>query len=256
MYPLYKALANRVEELLKAETPLIQDSLTGSTRLSVSDSDLFNWRSLNLTNNDVLIFDDDSTGVPTEDGFEGYEANFIQNVFENEIILVNGVSRDWLASKNAIIQRAPGGKILKDVFIGDREVISNYPSISIVPSSKSFDWQFLSGTRDTVRVDFIVYADDYKSETATEVQLKLTDALEHILNTNLHIQPLGATKEYQRTSKAFVTNINYATIEKGSEFIKASQITWEAELHTWRAYLTSQGYHEAPLDGPHNNPNY
>jgi hypothetical protein len=103
---------------------------------------------------------------------------------------------------------------------------------------------------DTMSIDFMIYVDGADTDRATEDMLKITDVVEYILMTNLHIPPTGATKDYQVTSHAKINTIDYGTVQKGSQFIKASRITWDADMYLWRGYLTAQGELESPLDGP------
>jgi len=254
MFHLYKAVANRMERLLMASANLSEDCLSGSNILNLSDSSDFTWENLNIRYPEVVLQDSTSvcTGKPIPGGYDGMPEYDVINVSneKNEIILDGNVSKDWLVSNSAKVRRAPGGIIVKDVRLGDLAVVNIFPTVCIVPSSKRIEWKTFSGTMDTMSIDFIIYVEGADSDRSTEDMMKVTDVVEYILMTNLHIQPVGAKRDYQVTSSAKINSIEYGVVQKGSQFVKAAKITWDADMYIWRGYLTQQGQMETPIDGP------
>jgi hypothetical protein len=149
-----------------------------------------------------------------------------------------------LTDNGSIIRRAPGGVPVEDVKIGDLAVVTKFPTVCIVPTNKSIEWTAISLSKDTISIDFLIYVSEGDTERATIDLLKLTDVVEWILMSNLHIKPEGQHQDYEVTSAAMVRNIDYGTIQKGSEFLKASKLTWTAELVYARDYLFNQAPYE------------
>ncbi len=258
MYHLFKAVKDRLENLLMAEENLSEDALTGTNLIKVSSTKYFNWQNFNNKYPEIVLQDGTAgcSGRPIAGGYEGmpqYDISSIDQV-NKEITLKSNVEKDWTVSNGAKIRKAPSGILVRDIRIGDLAVVNVFPTICVVPTSKRIEWKTLSGTMDSMSLDFIIYVDGADTDRATEDMLKITDVVEYILMTNLHIKPEGATQDYQVTSHAIINSIDYGVVQKGSQFIKASRITWEADMYLWRGYLTAQGALEAPLDGPLSGP--
>ena len=252
MYHLYKAVKDRMERLLMAEVNLSQDSLSGTKKIYLESTEDFNWQNFNSKYPEIIIQDSDSTGRQISGGYEGIPQYSVVDIDgpNSEITIQGSFTKDWTVANEAKIRKAPDGLLVRDVRIGDLAVIQIFPTICVVPTTKRIEWKTLSGTMDTMSIDFIIYVDGADTDRATEDMLKITDVVEYILMTNLHIQPEGATRDYQVTSHAKINTIDYGVVQKGSQFIKASRITWEADMYLWRGYLTRQGASEAPIVGP------
>ena len=251
MYHIFDAMKNRMEELLMPSANLIFDASTGDNVLKVDDASDFNWQGFYAQYPEVAIMDNNSSGrLLPGGGYQGIDIHNLANAYSNSIVLDSNVEQNWLVSDNAKVRRSPAGQIVKQVKVGDLAVIQKFPTICVVPDSKAKEWYTLSGTMENISIDFIVYAAEGETEEATLAQLKLADVVEYILDSNLHIAPTGAVEPYQVTSRAICRRIKYGTIEKQSQFIKAAQLTWEADMYIWRGYLTKQGEIEAPVQGP------
>lgn len=241
MYRIYKAVQERMETFLMAESNLTINASTGTNEVTVEDSSLFNYEALNSYYGTVMLKDDDTTGEIGLNGEpEGVEFIKIDNVSGDRIIFQSNLQRSWTTAKNAKIVRAPNEVIVQDVIIGDVRVETSYPAVCVIPVSKQIEWWTLSGTHDAVSIDFIVYSKDTDTEKGVESMLKLTDVVEHILMSNLHINVKDCEYKFEATSRAIVSNIDYATIQKGSEFLQASRLSWKGDMYFWRLFVTAQ----------------
>lgn len=247
MYHIYNRVKERMGELLMAETNISQNVNSGSKIINVEDGTYFNYEGINERYPEIAILDKNSTARRIGSGYEGVDIHNLTNAYEDTLEIEDGVSQNWTTDNDARVIRAPAGEMVRQVKIGDLAVIKNFPTLCIIPDSKNISWYTLSGTMETITIDFLLYAMAGDTEQATEVQMKLADVIEYILMSNLHIAPTGSTKAYQVTSRAMCKRVKYGTIEKGSQFIKAATLTWEADMYIWRGYLTSQGAFEAPM---------
>lgn len=249
MYRIYKAMATRFENFFLTQAILEQDALAGSTEIVINDTSPFTKQAINNSFPEIFLLDSNSSFKLTPTGREGAEIVRVKEIIDDKkIILQQPLTRDFLVSnkayaRRAIISRAGGtsGDLIDKVYIGDVEVIKKFGAISIIPSNKTINWRTLSSTIDKVSIDFVVYVKQGDTEKATESVLILADIVEWILMSNLHIQPIGYKNPWERTNIARVTNVQYGTIAKGSEFLKAATLTWEADMHFFRGYLTQQG---------------
>ena len=249
MYRIYRGIKDRVENFVTAESFLSANAGAGSIRLEVQDASYFGQEAINNSFPTLLLMDSATTGKKIQGGFEGTELVYIKNIYNNIIELQAPLVRNWNVSSQSKVKRALAGIPIGKVLMGEIAVATKFPYISVNPVRKNISWRTLSGTMDKVSIDFIVYIKDDDTESATELILKASDCLEWILMSNLHIKPLGFTKPYEVTSMAMVTGVNYGTIQKGSEFLKAATLTWEADIYYFRSYLTSQGYIDSMNSG-------
>lgn len=240
MYNLYKAIHHRMQKFLTAETTLTSDASAGSSTLNVTDATLFDYEGLNDNVPTIMLMDNDTSGKKSGSGFQGAELIDVDSVDTdtNTITTQTNLSSSWLASNGALIRRAPGSQVVKEVIIGDLAVVKKFPTVCVVPTNETIDWFTMpGGTIENITIDFMIYTAGGDTETATEEMLKLTKVVKWILMSNLHIQVSGTDSVYSVTSKAIVSNIDYGYIQKGSELLKSSKLTWNGDLYVLREYL-------------------
>jgi hypothetical protein len=240
MFYLLEAMQQRLEFFFSTQSILVEDALAGDKVVTVDTVEQFGAEGLRKDFKNCLLWDSTTTGKLIPGGFEGADNNIIKDVAADKIFLKNPLTRDFLTSNDAIITRAPAGIKVEKIVLGDVRVNAAYPMISIIPRSKSIDFTTLSGSTDSVKVDFTVYVKDDDTQDAMGRMMKLADSLEWVLMTNQHIYPTNSQYNFETTSKAHVKSVNYGTIEKGSEFIKAATLSWEADMYFWRNYFSAQ----------------
>lgn len=252
MYRVFKAMEERMTELLMGSSELTVDAAAGSKEITVANSELFGLKALNDYYGTVMLKDDNTTGEIGLDGqIEGVEFVKVDHISGDKVVLQTPLENSWSTANNALVVRAPNEVIIQDVIMGDVRVETSYPAVCIIPSSKQISWVTLSGTMDAISIDFIVYSRDTDTESGVESVIKLADVIEHILMHNIHINLKDCEYQFERTSKSIVSNVDYATIQKGSEFLQAARLNWKADLYTWRLYVTIQsGVDEFPVGAP------
>lgn len=247
MYRIYQAIKNRMSDFLLAQATLTATCPSGQSHIDVDDASNFTSEAINNSFPTVILMDNSTSGKKTSSGYKGAELIDVERTETNRIYFQLPTSRDWEIGDSAVVRRAPGGVPFRNVFIGDRRVIKAFPALCVIPINKTIEWHTLSGTMDRVNVDFIVYVRDTDTEEAEIELLKVCDAIEWILMSNLHVQPYGYYKEREKASVSKVNTIDYGVVNKGSEFLKAARLSWSADLYFWRGYLTRQGMMDGPL---------
>jgi len=240
MYGLYKTVRDRLKRYLMASESLTADSLIGTNTVTVADSDSFEFQGLTDDYPTVILMDNETTGQRIEEGYAGAELINVSSVDGPTITFDSNLTDDWLLSKSSTITRAAGGVPVRQVVIGDLEVINVFPTVCVVPMNKTRDWYILSGTWEVMSIDFMIYVEHGGTELATIDLLKVTDVVEWILMSNLHLAPQGSSDLTNITSRAIVSNVDYGVVQKGSAFLKAAKVTWTGEVCITREYLHGQ----------------
>lgn len=252
MYSIYSTVKERLSRYLMAESLLLEDSFSGSNELSIASEDInsFNEDSLNDIYPHLILMDENTTGERDATGFEGAELVIVTSLdhSKGKIYLRDPLKRDWLSSAKSHIRRSPGGVPVAEVKIGDIKVVSRYPTVCVVPTTKSIQWFTLNSTKDTVSIDVMIYVESGDTEQGTIDMLKISDVVEWIMMSNLHLKVEGAVSPYAVTSNAGVKDVNYGVIQKGNEFLKASKVSWFGELHIDRSYLVGKPRYERISD--------
>ncbi len=248
------SIRDRLKGYFLTRVRITADALIGEKKIKVESTTAFSTQSIIKDLNQIVLWDDTTTGKPIQGGKIGVQFLTVKDITEDTIYFDQPLTRNYLLADNPVVLRAPGGERLNSINLGDIRVKPQYPAIVIIPNSLSPQWTTLSGTTDTIKIDFVVYVKDDDSEQATIALMKITDALEWILRSNLHIAPTNAVYTFEKTSKAYVTNVSYGTIAKGNEFLKAATIAWEADAYIWQSFVTAQG--TSMLEIPDNLTNY
>ena len=107
MYHLFRAVKERLERLLMAEAPLLQDSLTGTNKIILSDSKDFTWENFNHRYREVVMQDSTSscTGREVAGGYEGMPEYAIKSINNdsNELINDGSFNKDWTTANNEFV---------------------------------------------------------------------------------------------------------------------------------------------------------
>ena len=251
MYRLYSTVKERMSRYLMATANLTADAHIGDKFIVVDNNVTdFSFEAMNDKFPEIQLSDDDATGERIADGFNGCKIIdiILADINTKIITLVQPLTRNWLVSKHAMIQRAPGGVPVKQVKIGDFKVVSDFPAVCISPVSKSQDWTALQITKETMTIDFLAYVARGDTEQGSIDILKLCDAVEWILWSNLHLKLEGEIEQFNVTSMAMVKNTDYGTVSKGSAILKAAKISWEGEVHFARDYFFGRLPYERKTD--------
>lgn len=264
MYRLYQSMVDRMENFFLTKPLLTEDAHIGDTEITVDDASPFTKEGINNSFPEIFLMDTDTTFKPISNGREGASLVRIESVdSDTKITLQSPLTRDWLVSKGSFARRAivgsagdTSGEVVGKIVLGEVEVIDKFCAIAIIPSSKTINWKTLSSTMDKITINFIVYTKKGDNDRAAKSVLILADIVEWILMSNLHIYPVGYFNNNQRTNIARVTDINYGTIQKGSTYLKAATLTWQADMHFFRGYLTAQGRAEGVNFGYGNLSNF
>ena len=241
MARFYRSVKNRLERYLMHRQDITSNSASGTKEVYVNNAGNFGFQSLINDYPYIILMDNNTTGEVTEDGFEGAEIVKVKNINESEgiIYLQDNLENDWTVDNETYVTRCPAQMPIRQVIIGDLSVINIFPTVCIVPTTESIEWAFLHGSKETISIDFIIYVERGDTEFGTLSLMDLTAVIKWILMSNLKIRS-DDKNPFSVLSHSKINTIDYGTISKGSEFVKASKISWEGEYYVDRKYLFDQ----------------
>lgn len=176
---LVDGMINVLKKNVVARTSLIQDAPTGSNVLKVDNT--FHYEGVN----EITLFQE---GDETDLNFH----TIFEIVDTNTIVLLQPTTRDFLVSRNAMIQKTLGHTRIfpEDILFGDREVIPNPDRVVITvnPDTLSNEWIWVQGGLDEdYRMTITIYAKDDAFEEGLRIISKYADNIYHLLNGNIHL---------------------------------------------------------------------
>ena len=176
---LIDGMINVLKKNVVARTRLTQDVFAGTGIIKVDNS--FHFENVN----EIALFD--------EGGADALNFHTIANIIDTTTIqLLQPVTRDFLVSRSAMIQKALGNSYVfaEDILFGDREVIPNPDRVIITvnPDSLSNNWIYLMGGLDEeYKLTITIYAKDDAFEDGLRIISKFADNIYHLLNNNIHL---------------------------------------------------------------------
>ena len=171
MLGVVKAVKDTIIRFAMNQQNLEQDAVIGTTTLIVPQTRKF--------------FEQET--IVVRDGTQG-EIHTIKSIIdENTIEIMEPLVATWVANDPnnvAMVQKAPGGQYVKRVYLGDPDVIPDYPAITVMGSDRSEEWLTVGSTKPDWSVSISVLFEDYSTETAYEGMLALTASIENALWAN------------------------------------------------------------------------
>jgi len=121
----------------------------------------------------------------------------------------------WTLSQNAVVERTMNDMFVKGIYIGDPEVIPDYPAITVNGTSKASEWFTLGSTKDRYEIEVSVYVLESTHEKGYRFLLQMIDLINRALQRNIF--PLA--QSYNVTS--LQTNVDQCDM-----FIKANNVSY------------------------------
>jgi hypothetical protein len=224
------SMRNRLKAFMQASSKTVEVCpISDPTIIKVEDSRYFNiwWAMKEMPQ--VLIQD-----KVTKEVFKCKIQNV--NPTDNTITLKDPLTK--VLNIGSVIKRAPNYEEIRGVYLGDIDIIENYPAICVVPLNKDVDWQTLQGTQEDFNMSIIVHVKEDNQENSMISLLRIVQDVEDMLMADLHmtIQGRDYPNQYNKTYNSRVKNVEYGASAK-SEMLKSAKITWFGTEFWWRIYL-------------------
>lgn len=124
--------------------------------------------------------------VVLKDG-EIYETNLVieEILDERNIRLNREVTNDWTVEQNSQLLKTINNNFVRGIYIGDPEVISRYPAITVNGTSRSSEWMTLESTKEKYNIEIGVFVKASSHEQGYRFLLQITDIIQKGLKRNL-----------------------------------------------------------------------
>ena len=112
------------------------------------------------------------------------------------VTLTTPVLNDWTVSENAVLIKTINEQFVQGIYIGDPDVISHFPAITVNGVSRSSEWLTLESTKERYQIEVTIYVKDSTHESGYRFLLAMADEIQKGLKRN--IMPL--ISEYDITT--------------------------------------------------------
>jgi len=114
----------------------------------------------------------------------------------NLITVSTPILNDWTIAENTVLIKTINEQFVQGIYIGEPDVISRYPAITVNGISRSSEWLTLESTKEKYQIEVTVYVKDSTNEQAYRFCMAMTDEIQKGLKYN--ITPL--ISDYDLTS--------------------------------------------------------
>lgn len=167
MRDIQRAIRKIIERFIVNKTPLTSALSAGNTTISLESSRRYQCE------DEVVIFNKPSMDEKAEG-----EVHKIIDIPNRNSIVIDGPLIESYTKTNSFVEKMIGGTFLDGVYLGDPEVIMQFPAITIAAKSKSNSWLTLESTTAEYAIDITVYTEATDHERAEDIMHAYADAIE------------------------------------------------------------------------------
>lgn len=106
----------------------------------------------------------------------------------NLITLTTSILNDWTVSENTVLIKTINEQFVQGIYIGDPDVISHFPAITVNGVSRSSKWMTLESSKERYEIEVGVYVKASTHENGYRFLMRMVDEIQKGLKYN--IQPL------------------------------------------------------------------
>ena len=153
------------------------------------------------------------------------------------ITLTTPVLNDWTMAENTVLVKTINEQFVQGIYIGEPDVITRYPAITVNGVSRSSEWLTLESTKEKYQIEVTIYVKGGTHEDGYRFCMAMTDEIQRGLKYN--IMPL--VSEYNLTSLARDITTGDLTIyvNDRSLFETYSRIIIEDPYESQETYVTA-----------------
>ena len=112
------------------------------------------------------------------------------------ITLTTPVLNDWTIAENTVLIKTINEQFVQGIYIGEPDVITRFPAITVNGVSRSSEWLTLESTKERYQIEVTIYVKESTHEEGYRFCMSMADEIQKGLKRN--IQPL--VSEYNLTS--------------------------------------------------------
>ncbi len=117
-----------------------------------------------------------------------YETGLIISAIDkvaNLITLSTSVLNDWTIAENTVLIKTIDEQFVQGIYIGDPDVISRYPAITVNGVSRSSEWLTLESSKERYQIEVSVYVKASTHEDGYRFLLRMADEIQNGLKRNI-----------------------------------------------------------------------
>jgi len=117
-----------------------------------------------------------------------YETGLVVSEVENQtgiVTLSTSVLNNWTVSEGAVLIKTIYEQFVQGIYIGDPEVISMFPAITVNGTSRSSEWMTLESTKERYELEINVFVKASTHEDGYRFLLNITDEIQQGLKRNI-----------------------------------------------------------------------
>jgi hypothetical protein len=165
------ALRRIVSRWVETITPITENVYVGDTVLTVNSTLRF------LAGDEVMI----------EGPLEGEPYLIIDEILDDTTLsLATPVANEWLVSGGPALRKLINGMFIEGIYVGDPEVIPQYPAITINGTTIESEWMTLDSVEEHFDVELNIYVEESTQEAGYRFLLKMIKAIREGLKRNLY----------------------------------------------------------------------
>lgn len=185
-----------ISRWVETASPISTDVSPGDTIITVSSANRFR------SGDEVMI----------EGPIEGEPNLIIEEVVDDTTIrLATPVFNSWPISEAPIIRKLVNGMFIQGIYIGDPEVIPQFPAITVNGRSLSSEWLTLDSTTEHFELEISIHVEESTHEDGYRFLLRIANVIREGLKRNI----------FPLVDDFNVTSI-LADIVVGDQFIKVA----------------------------------
>jgi hypothetical protein len=168
MLGVIKAIRDTIVRFALASVEIDSDCLIGTKTINIPFTRKF-------FEGETIVIRNDTIG----------EVRVIDEIIDdNTMTITEDLERTWTVAEGAKVEKAPGGQYVKRIYLGDPDVIPDYPAITIVADGRDEEWWTLESTKVKWNCTISCIFEDDGFENSYEGMLELTKSIENALWAN------------------------------------------------------------------------
>lgn len=216
-----------VKRWVDTVTPITSNVSIGDTVISVESTNRFS------------VGDE----VSIQNAEEAEVSLIIEEIVDNQVLkLATPVMNNWLVSQNIVLRKLFQGMFVNGIYIGDPEVIPQYPAITVSGKDISSEWMTLDSTKERYNIQIAIYAEKDNYEDGYRFILQMANAIKKGLKRNIFI--LVNNFETTAITAEVLPNDQYIQVEDATVFATPLTTGSYPKLSDARIILENQWYSE------------
>jgi len=101
------------------------------------------------------------------------------------ITVSTSVLNDWTTAENTVLIKTINEQFVQGIYIGEPDVITRYPAITVNGISRSSEWLTLESTKERYQIEVTVYVKDSTHEQSYRFCMAMADEIQKGLKYNI-----------------------------------------------------------------------